>query len=178
MGGVYVELRASSPNVRIERVIGQLRVPVCYAPCRLVLPRSNVYVIGGNGVQPSSQFVLPDDRPQVTLDVQAGSSARMAGGGILAGVGLLTAYAGLIILAANDARNPPTTFTQDGTRPPSTGTGTVLLLGGLTVGVVGLYMALGTHTIVRSSTGSVFTESPRRALKPPAIAFTSRGLEF
>ena len=83
--------------MRIDRVIGNSRVPACYAPCGKMLDTGSVYVIEGDGVRATSQFVLPDDRDKVTLDVQAGSSARVAGGVILLGAGVASAYLGFVV---------------------------------------------------------------------------------
>jgi hypothetical protein len=174
-----VELRADAPNVRIERVMGSVHVPVCYAPCRMVLPRDNVYVVGGTGVRYSSPFVLPYDRPHVTLDVDTGSSSRLSFGAFLIGAGLIVGYTGMLILAphgdmySNDPYAPPIHNSQERNR-----TGTGMLLGGLALGTVGLIVVLSTQTTVRSSTGIVIGQSPPRPRKRPAVALTERGLEF
>jgi len=175
-GGVYVELRANSPNVRIERLAGHLRVPVCYAPCRQVLPINEVYAIGGNGVRSTSNFTLPNDRPQVTLDVQAGSSAALAGGAILMAGGVAAVYVGyfVFVFGSLSAIDEPSNST---TPHHTNAAGLALVVGGAVVAGIGLVMALGARTTVRSSTGNEFSQSPRRRQRP-AIALTPRGLEF
>lgn len=109
LGGVFVEIRSPSRPVRIDRVIAPgMTMPVCSSPCRQVLPRNSVYVITGDGVRPTSQFVLPDDRDRVLLDVKPGSSGDVMFGAVAAGAGLTSMYLGLIFLAAselNDVNN-------------------------------------------------------------------------
>jgi len=175
-GGVFVELRGSSPKVRLERMVGQLRVPVCYAPCRLVLPTSELYVIGGDGVRSTSVFSLPTDRPQVTLDVDAGSSSALAGGAVLMLVGIVVGYVGYAVFIAGGLAD--TLNADNGTTTHDAAAGVFIGLGGLALAGVGLIIALNAHTTVRSSTGSVFTDAPPRPRRRPAIALTPRGLEF
>jgi hypothetical protein len=170
---VLVELNSDDPRVRIDRVIGNNRVPACYAPCGKMLDTGSVYVIGGDGVRATSQFVLPDDRDKVTLDVQAGSSARMAGGIILMGGGIASAYLGFLVWELGKISEFDSTSSNNGTR-----TGATMMLIGIPAAVLGLYLTITTHTTVNSSTGSTFTQEMTRPRKRPWIAFTARGLEF
>jgi hypothetical protein len=171
-GGVYVELRASSPNVRIERLVGQLRAPVCYAPCRKVLPVNDVYIIGGDGVRSTSQFTLPEDRPQVTLDVKAGSTAQLAGGAGLILLGLIAGYVGYFVYLAGLVSELETGSHTGITAGIGIGVGGLALMG------VGLVVVLSARTTVTTSTGATFTSAPARRRKRPALALTPRGLEF
>ena len=166
--GVYVVIHTSSPGVRIDRVVGQsAQVPVCVAPCRQVLPRNNIYVIDGAGIRATSRFMLPDDRNQLTLDVDAGSSARLGVGVLLTIVGFGIAYVGLLAVAANSV--------SGNDRGPSA----ALVAGGFGAGIAGVYLVSTSHTTVVSSTGSVFTRAPARPrARRPAVALTPRGLEF
>jgi hypothetical protein len=178
-GGVYVELRSSSRSVRIDRVLSPGNTfPVCFAPCRQVLPRDGVYVIAGEGVRVTSQFVLPDDRDRVVLDVNPGSSGQLVGGVVLAGGGLLTAYLGLLVLAASSLQG----FGGDSTAPTNSGPGRTvggsMMVGGLLAGLLGLYFIFDSKTKVSSSTGSQFTNAPAPAPKHGRFALTARGLEF
>jgi len=177
---VLVELNSDDPRVRIDRVIGNSRVPVCYAPCGKMLDTGSVYVIEGDGVRATSQFVLPDDRDKVTLDVQAGSSARVAGGVILLGAGAASAYLGFLVWELgkiSEFGSTTSSSSNDRVR-----TGAVMMLIGIPAAVVGLILTITTHTTVNSSTGSTFTQETTHPGKRPWIAFTPHltpfGLEF
>jgi hypothetical protein len=179
--GVYVEVRTSSPNVRIDRVVGGQTVPVCRAPCRQVLSRNNVYVIQGDGVRSTAQFMLPDDRQQLLLDVEPGSSTRMGGGVVLLALGGLGAYIGYaaLIVGTEPQNNSNNNLTEDDRRTARTA-GTIFLLSGLAVLGIGAYFVATAHTTVTTSSGVTFSKAPAPApaRKRPAIAFTPRGLEF
>lgn len=176
MGGIYVELNSSSRPVRIDRVIGPgLTAPVCVSPCRQVLPRNSVYVIEGDGVRTTPQFVLPADRDRVVLDVEPGSTGAAVGGGVLMGAGLLIGYAGLLATAAGGIEGS----LDDGSTNRSSSdrlkhVGEIMLAGGLVAAVVGLYLIIDSKTVVKSSTGAVFSERPARG----RVALTPRGLVF
>jgi hypothetical protein len=180
-GGVYVELRTDNPNVRIDRVVEGTSVgTVCFAPCRKVLPRSNAYVITGDGVHPTSSFVLPDDRQQLTLDVHAGSSVNRTVGAAVLLVGGITAYLGLFAaeiytLGAIDSSPSSSSSRRDAS------TGALLVTGLGIVGVVtGIFLISSSRTTVVSSTGNSFSDGApaRPARHRPAVAVTARGLEF
>jgi hypothetical protein len=180
LGGVFVEIKTSSRLVRIERVIAPgTNYTVCVSPCRQVLPRNSVYVITGDGVRTTSQFVLPDDRDRVVLNVDPGSTGQAVGGGVLMGVGGITAYLGLIAAAASglqfDSGTGSPGSTSNNTHNLKT-TGEVMIVGGLIAGVAGLYLLIDSKTKVTSSTGSQFSEGPSH--KRGRFAFTTRGVEF
>ena len=123
----------------------------------------------------TSKFQLPDDRNSVVLDVQAGSTARLAGGAILFGAGLLTAYIGLLAWEAGAVSNisPGSSTSAD----RATRVGETLVIIGLPATLLGIYLAVTTHTTVTSSSGATFTrETPTR--RWPRLALTPRGLEF
>jgi hypothetical protein len=166
-------VNSDDPRVRVDRVIGSTRVPACYAPCRKMLDTGSVYVIGGDGVRATSQFVLPDDRDKVTLDVQAGSSARFAGGIILLGAGAAVAYIGLVVWELGKASEFNASSSNGSVRA-----GETMMLVGLPAVLLGLYLTISTHTTVNSSTGSTFTQETPRPRHRPWIALTPRGLEF
>jgi hypothetical protein len=177
LGGVFVELKTSSRPVRIERVIAPgTNYTVCVSPCRQVLPRNSVYVITGDGVRTTSQFVLPDDRDRVVLNVNPGSTAQAIGGGVLMGAGGITAYLGLIVAAASSLQFDSGTGSQSNNTHNLKTTGEVMIVGGLIAGVAGLYLLFDSKTKVTSSTGSQFSEGPNH--KHGRFAFTIRGVEF
>lgn len=177
-GGVFVELRTSTPKVRIDRVLSDGgTIPVCTVPCRQVLPRNAVYVITGDGVRTTSRFVLPDDRDHVTFDVQAGSSSQLLGGALLAGGGLLVAYFGLLVAASSGFPDPSSTTSSSNNSSTRNTVGATMLVGGGLAAALGLYLTLRSHTTVSSSTGSRFTDNPRPR-KRSRFALTGRGLEF
>ena len=180
-GGVYLEVKTSSPHVRIDRVLAPGNtVPVCFAPCRKVLPRNYIYVIGGEGVRSTSQFMLPDDRDRVTLDVKAGSTWGALGGGVLLGGGIVVAYVGLLLLlagTATSAASDPYSTSSSNSGSLKTAGG-VMLGGGILAGLLGLYLVSDSHTTVKSSTGSEFSNAPAPPKKRARFALTPRGLEF
>jgi hypothetical protein len=174
-GGVYVELRADAPNVRIDRVVNGMQVAVCVAPCRRVLPRNNVYVIDGVGIRTTTQFMLPDDRQQLTLDVKAGSAARRALGVVLLVGGGVVGYVGLVVAASRTNTYDSSTGTYR-----SRATSGPLAVGaiGAAAVAVGVYLMLTSQTRVQSSSGVTFSRTDDARKKRPAIALTPRGLEF
>ena len=180
-GGVYVEVRTSSSNVRIDRVLAPgSTTTVCFAPCRRILPRNSVYVIAGEGVRNTSNFILPDDRDRITLDVQAGSTWQALGGGVLMGGGIVVAYVGLLLLLAGTATsvsNDPYSTSSSNSGSLKTAGG-VMLGGGILAGLLGLYLVNDSHTTVKSSTGSQFSGTFVPPKKRARFALTPRGLEF
>jgi len=173
-GGVYVEVRTSSRHVRIERVISPGHtMTVCFAPCRQILPRNSVYVIGGNGVRETSQFVLPDDRDRVTLDVKTGSTGQAAGGALLLGAGLLAAVIGGALLLRGDSSSTGRSMSRS-----LTAGGFFLIGGGIVSGLLGVYLLSDAQTTVSSSTGTHFSGTPVPRQKHGRVALTWRGLEF
>jgi hypothetical protein len=179
---VFVEIRSDNPSVRIDRVVGGQYVPVCLTPCRRWLPRSEVYVINGEGVRSTGQFMLPDDRQQVTLEVHAGSSSQLSWGVVLVCGGLGVGYLGLFLIDAGALENTGDGFSGNGSSGNGKiAAGSALLLGGLVAAGIGFFVAVTSHTTVVSSTGNSFSwapETPTRPRKRSRIAITPRGLEF
>ena len=178
---VYVELTSDDPRTRIDRVVGGARVPACFAPCQKMLETNTLYVIEGDGIRSTSQFMLPDDRPSVRLDVQAGPTSRLAGGVVLMGLGIATLYIGAVVWEFGAVQNASansfgsSTDTRDNSRAVSIGKTMVII--GIPAALVGLYLAVTTRTSVNSSTGATFTRAPPPRRRLP-IALTPRGLEF
>jgi hypothetical protein len=178
---VHVQMHSDDPRTRIDKVMGPgASIPVCFSPCDKMLDTSSTYIIQGEGIRATSRFMLPDDRDSVRLDVQSGSTSRVAGGAVLMGAGLITAYAGLFVLAAtavsNTASDLGTTTGQPQHHSPVLGE--VMILGGLAAGVVGLYLVASTHTTVSSSSGATFTRDTGAPRKWPRLALTPNGLVF
>jgi hypothetical protein len=176
-GFIRVDVKGDAPGVRLDRVVGPgATAPICFAPCSRVLSRNNLYVIQGDGVRTTSQFLLPDDRPEVELKVHAGSAARQMGGTALIVVGIVAAYVGLLATAATAAT------ADDGTETRRSGPTTAsvgLLGGGVAVALGGLFLVLGSNTTVNSSTGATFTKAdPPRKRARSTVAVTANGLEF
>jgi len=180
--GITVDLRADNNNVGISRTFGGQTIPICSAPCRRTLDRNQTYVIEGPGVRPTSQFILPDDRDQVTLTVEAGSRSRFATGVALLVGGGATAYIGLILaemgLASSALSSIDSNNSQDNRGNTLTTVGLVMVGVGLPAMVYGIYTAVTTHTTVTSSTGAHFTEHRAVPQKRPRFALTARGIEF
>jgi hypothetical protein len=168
--GVYVELHADNPHVRIDRVIdGGDALPVCATPCSRVLDRTILYIIEGDGVTPTSRFVLPHDRSRVTLDVHAGAWGQERLGRALAIGGSLFAFLGLTVVGNR-------LFNNDGQTHP--GIGLIMLAIGIPVALTGLYLSSSARTSVASSSGATFSDARPAARKRPLVALTARGLEF
>jgi hypothetical protein len=185
LGGVLVELRSDNPHTRIDVDAGGVTSTACLTPCRRVLARNQIYVIQGDGVRPSSRFMLPDDRAEVTLDVHAGSSSRLMAGALLMGAGFVVSYIGVVVLGTGQTdRSLSDSFDPDrhDRANEELRTGTILLLCGVPTLVVGLYLVLTARTSVVSSSGASFSqENPAPARKRPwhpSFALTPRGLEF
>jgi len=175
-GLIQIDIKADEPGVRLDRVQGAgLSTPVCVAPCSRLVPRNNLYVIDGEGIRSTSQFLLPDDRNQVTLDVKAGSSARHGGGAALLVAGLVVGYVGLVGLAASAGTG------NSGSQSDRAATiGGGLLIGGVAAAIGGLYLVMTSSTTVVSSTGATFSRNDDQ-VRPRAkssVALTPRGLTF
>lgn len=172
-GDVVVDLQSPNRTVRIDQLlVDGTTLPVCYVPCRKALPRDGRYVIRGDGVPVTSQFVLPDDHSDLTLSVNPGSRAgRIAGVtmGIVGFVAMAVGYG----LSGGD---PPD---KDVSAPRPSPWGLVIGLGGMSLAGVGVGLWMSSETRVWSSSGHSFVEMPPPASrKRPALAFTARGLEF
>ncbi len=179
-GGVYVEMRSDNPNTRIDQVHGGASIPICAVPCRKVLGRDGVYVIQGDGMRATSNFVLPDDRQELTLDVKAGSTARLAGGVVLMAGGGAVSYLGLIFWSLGSTQNSLGMVNGTGGNEGSAqvSAGSTMLLVGIPAVLIGLYVVLTTHTHVTSSTGATFTQEAPVPRKRSLVALTPRGIEF
>jgi hypothetical protein len=171
--GVFVELRADAPGVRIDRYVrGGAMITVCSTPCRRVLPRDGLYVIDGAGIRTTSRFSLPDYRRQLILDVKAGSAAQNVGGGVLIVGGVLALFFDLLSGPGPDAPvESNASSIGDGTR-------VALLIGGALAVTLGTYLTLTSKTTVTSSSGTTFTRAGATRRPRATIAVTPRGLEF
>jgi len=178
-GLIQVDLKADAGGVRLDRVQGGggNNTTVCVAPCSKLVPRNNLYVIDGDGIRSTSQFLLPDDRDQVTLNVQAGSSARHAGGAVLIVGGIAVGYVGLFVAEAGLAANAVDSSSGSHQNTNVAAVGGVMLAAGLVAAIGGLYLALTSSTKVTSSTGATFTEENRPRPRS-AVALTPSGLTF
>jgi hypothetical protein len=180
-GLIQVDLKADAPGVRLDHVQPSGNtVPVCFAPCTRLVPSHDLYVIQGEGIRSTSRFVMPDDRNQVTLSVQAGSSARAGGGAALILGGIVVGYLGVF---AAQIGLTSAAFAEDGSSTRGArsvaAVGGVLALGGLVAMVSGIYMALTSKTVVNSSTGSTFSEGETLRPRPrSSLALTPAGLTF
>jgi hypothetical protein len=179
-GMIQVDLKADQPGVRLDRVQGGgAATAVCLAPCSRLVPRNNLYVIDGDGIRATSQFLLPDDRNQVTLDVKAGSAARHGGGAALMVGGLIVGYIGMLVLEVGLTSQAVSDGTTQNRSDSAATVGGVMLAAGVAAAVGGLYLVMTSSTKVSSSTGATFTEDERPRPRPRSgIALTPRGLTF
>jgi hypothetical protein len=161
-----VELRSRDPRVRIDQIRPDgTAYPVCTAPCRTRLPRDRLYVITGEGVSATSRFVLPDHMEQVTLNVEPGSGLAFGAGAVMFAGGIAAGYVGLGLIK-------PLASNAEKIASPA------LVIGGVAIAFTGYLITRNARTTVKSSSGSVFSDEPRRPRKQPALALTPRGLEF
>ena len=171
--GVFVELRTDDSRVRIERVMSNgSTVPICLAPCRQTLDHRATYVIGGVGLVPTSQFMLPQQRQDVVLTVKPGSWAYQGAGLTLLALGLAAMVVGYMGTGDRPEEPDPMARTKNGS-----GWWLAVGLGGMGVGALGALMFMGSRTQVQSNTGSAFSGSPP-ARPRTGLALTARGLEF
>lgn len=179
-GMIQVDVKADEPGVRLDRVQGGgAATTVCVAPCSRMVPRNNLYVIDGDGIRATSQFLLPDDRNQVTLDVKAGSSARHGGGAALMVGGLVVGYIGLITLELGLTSEAVSDGTTRDRSDRAATAGGVMLAAGVAAAIGGLYLVMTSSTKVTSSTGSTFSEDEHPRPRPKStVALTPRGLVF
>jgi len=179
-GVIQVDVKADQPGVRLDRVQGAgVASTVCLAPCSRLVPRNGLYIIDGDGIRSTSQFLLPDDRNQVTLDVKAGSSARHGGGAALMVGGLVVGYIGMITLELGLAAEAATDGTTHDRSDKAAAVGGVMLAAGVAAAIGGLYLVMTSSTHVTSSTGSTFSEDTHPRPRPRSgIALTPRGLTF
>jgi hypothetical protein len=171
--GVFVEVRADDPRVRIDRVmLDGVPVPVCAAPCRQVLDRSSAYLLQGDGVVATSPFLLPDGSNQVVLDVHAGSRTKR-----MLGVALLVVGAGVTLVGFGGVSLGGTFRGERGRREERNG---LIMMGiGIPVAIVGWVLFRSARTSVVSSSGATFSDrGPRPRAPLPRLALTADGLSF
>jgi len=181
-GLIQVDLKADTAGVRLDRVLPAGNTStVCFAPCTKLVPHDHLYVIEGEGIRATSQFVMPDDRTQVTLNVRAGSSGRAGEGAALILGGIVVGYVGVFTAQIGLAS---AAFAEDGSAARGSNgkvvaAGGVIALVGLAALVGGIAMVLSSKTQVTSSTGSTFTQGERsRQRRPSSVALTPAGLTF
>jgi hypothetical protein len=98
-------------------------------------------------------------------------------GAIALGAGLISAYIGVVLLAASAVKSNQDTYYER--KSEDTGrvrtVGGIMVAGGVVAGIFGLYYLFHSKTEVTSSTGSQFSEAPS---KPSRFALTAQGLVF
>jgi hypothetical protein len=126
--GVFVHLRADDPRATLERrskvetysglpikdaaIVGVATwTPECVAPCEASIDPKYAYRVGGDGLVPSSTFILPRGG-DVTVDAKMGSAYGRLGGLALVGTGAGGMVLGVAALAvtpilANDNVGTP-----------------------------------------------------------------------
>lgn len=179
---VYVEIRSNNPAVTVELADANLtRRAVCRTPCLTYLPRNHFYVVSGDGVPTTAQFMLPTDRPRLLLDVQAGSVGQQVGGVLMMVVAVPVIVVGffgfLLVNALSGLDESGRDHDADAARFG------IIMLGGLGLGVLGLLLRMNTDTRVTTDAGVRFSDDAnrdtfRRPHRPPRFALTARGLEF
>lgn len=163
--GAFVHVEAD-PAVRIQkRNVDHSWLHTCYAPCDQELDTTAEYRVVGDGIRTSAPFNLAaKPRDRVVVHVSTGSNGGLAGGIVLAGLGLPTALAGLLIVAIAKAGNALDSVSSGssadvGYGGPSESTGwlvTGIGVGGMVGGVV---------LIVANAKTSVTQEDLRQDLR-------------
>lgn len=174
-GGPVVELSADDGNATIEKrtgttapSLGILETGIlsvgqwqhaCVAPCQMRLDPRFTYRVAGDGLVPTSSFVLPRGEDRVRIDAKMGSSPARVSGMILTGAGAAAIALGGAALIAS-----PILASEDA---GSEGFRTAVLAGGIgavSVGAiaatVGLFMWLSNGSSAYPRTVASSSPSP------------------
>lgn len=152
--------------------------PVCTAPCDRQVSTAYWYRIAGNGVRASSHFMLQGPiGAHETLTVAQASNGKFIAGVVLAPVGGIVAYVGLVLgvfgtIAANSHTTTPNadgTTTTNTVIPPGVAAAGWTMFGvGAAAGIAGLVIAIfNWKTSVTQNTG-VQTAALNEVWKMPA----------
>jgi hypothetical protein len=180
-GGVFLHI-ASKETVTIEKDdTGEV---VCSSPCDKSVPADTRYHIGGH--RPSPSFVLaPASNGKADLHVKPGSRAGFwtGVGGVALGTALIGTGVAVLIVGVNN-RNPvggADTETTDNSFTDTMSIGTVMILGGVAIGLGGgAFLAANASTSiwgnVQKSAGSTRDAQPRTLPNARAVGLGPQAL--
>jgi hypothetical protein len=185
-----VELDATDPRATLSRYVGSgfsgrlgssrvqygsLWENICVAPCGTDVSTRAVYRVEGDGIWPSSSFVL--SAGPTLLHVKAGASRAVLGGAVLAATGGGFALMGGMFLGLSAIpvdRSQPDVARQEQTKGAFVTVGAVLLTAGLVGLVTGVAICAGNLTTVTDERGRVIgtARAPRAgSLTPAGVLF-------
>jgi hypothetical protein len=151
----------SDRQVTLERhEVGNTWSVACTSPCDADVGLKQEYRITGSGLRTSTSFRIAA-RPgeHVTVDVNAGTKAGLAGGIVFVSLGPLAMFIGLIVVAVANASESFTTYNGSGTATTGSRdhsgaatTGWIITACGAGATVGGIFMIVGSKTTVELST--------------------------
>jgi hypothetical protein len=174
---VSVRLDADDPRATLERHAGREAQPgvdpwqeLCVAPCKTHVPADSALRVGGERLNPSRPFHLPEGRADVSAVAEVGTRAHTAWGYVLllGGGGLALNGASFMVLGSIAPKERST----DGFGTAFTVAGGVMLGLGLAAAVGGIVLLSTDDTTVRIS-----TREPRLAL-PGGLELRPNGIVF
>lgn len=118
--------------------------PVCVAPCNVKVDPNAIFRVGGVGVAPSREFVLPAQRKDLRLQVSAGSGPAYNIGLGLTTTGALFAAIGVVPLVyAGSITNTSAEDTVRGLGAGILGAGVLMLAVGVPMWLLGKSTVFG-----------------------------------
>lgn len=145
----------------------------CHSPCDLDLPLGDDYRISGSSMSTSHEFRLAGAAgDRITLRVNPTSTGGMVIGGVVAGVGAMSMYFGVLANAGSSYRSDKDQgYTAIGVGVAAVAVGTVILLASVGTGVSQTEASKRKDGYVREPSWL----TPRMAMKrPPTLQILSR----
>jgi TPR repeat protein len=179
LGGVKIKMDTDNSQVTLEHVLSEsvqmqqvgkysVAVPVvatstvCAAPCDTTLDPNWKYRVAGNGVSPSSSFMLGAHQGDaLTLKVRPGSHGSQVTGVWLTATGIVFAIIGAVVLPVGLAQ---------GKAPAAAVGGGSLAIGAATL-IPGIVLLSGSSTRVTTDSGRVLASTSTNPT-PPSALFT------
>jgi TPR repeat protein len=179
-GGVKIKLDTDNQQVTLEHVLSEsvqmqqvgkytVAVPVvatstvCAVPCNSSLDPNWKYRVAGNGVSPSSSFMLGAQQGDaLTLKVHAGSHGTQVTGVWLTATGIVFAAIGAVVL--------PLGLAQGKTPAAAVGGGSLAI--GLATLIPGIVLLTGSSTHVTTDSGRDLASTPSTNRAPADALFT------
>jgi TPR repeat protein len=179
-GGVKIKLDTDNSQVTLEHVVSEsvqmqqvgkysVAVPVvatttvCAVPCDSSLDPNWKYRVAGNGVSPSSSFMLGAQQgDSLTLRVHAGSHSTQVAGVSLTATGIVFAIIGAVVLPLGIAQS----------KTPAEGVGGGSLGIGVAALIPGIVLLARSSTHVTTDSGRDLASTPSTSSAPSHALFT------